>query len=69
MNKILTSLLIVGALTFSVVVAQETLRVSTVNGKQHVDSALHGDTRCVKLDGRIFCAHATLRLPIKLASN
>ena len=69
MNKILTSLFIAAALTLSVVVAKETLRVSADNGSQHVDSALHGETNCVKLDGRIFCAHANLRLPIKLASN
>ena len=68
MNSILISLLIVAALTFSVVVAQETLRVSTENA-QRVDSALHGKTTCVKLDGNIYCASATPRTPFKLASN
>ena len=69
MNSILTSLFVAAALTFSVVVALETQRVSADNGRQHVDSALHGETNCVKLDSGIFCAHATLHLPIKLASN
>ena len=69
MNKILTSLFVAAALTFSVVVALETQRVSADNGSQHVNSALHGETNCVKLDSGIFCAHATLHLPIKLASN
>jgi ABC-type nitrate/sulfonate/bicarbonate transport system permease component len=69
MNSILTSLLIAVALTLSVVVAHETLRVSTGNGTQHVDSALHGNTNCVKLDGSVFCAPATARAHFKLASN
>jgi hypothetical protein len=69
MNTILTSLLIAAALTLSVVVAHETQRVNTESVKQHVASALHGDTSCVQLDARIYCAPATLHLPIKLASN
>ena len=69
MNSILTSLFVAAALALSAVVAVETQRVNADNGCQHVDSALHGDTSCVKLDGGIFCAHATLHLPIKLASD
>ena len=69
MNSILTSLFVAAALTFSVVVALETQRVSADNGSQHVDSALHGDTSCVKLDGSVFCAPVTTRVHFKLASN
>ena len=69
MNSILTSLFVAAALTFSVVVALETQRVSADNGSQHVDSALHGKTNCVKLDGSVFCAPATSHAHFNLASN
>ena len=69
MNKILTNLLIAAALSCSVVFAQDTLRVTNENGKQRVDFALHGKTSCVMLDAKIFCAPATNRAPIKLAST
>ena len=69
MNNILTRLLIVAALSCSVVFAQDMLRVTTENGKQRVAFALHGKTSCVLVDDKVFCAPATTRAPIKLAST
>ena len=69
MNKILTSLLIAATLASAVVLAEETLRTTTENGKRRVEFTLHGKTSCVLVDDKIFCAPAITRAPIKLAST
>ena len=69
MTKILTSLLIAAALSYSAAFAEDTLKVSLENGKQRVDFSLHGKTACVLVDEQIYCAPAKLRAPIKLASG
>jgi hypothetical protein len=69
MTKILTSLLIAAVLSCSVVFAQDTLRTTMENGKHRVEFSLHGKTGCVMVDDKIFCAPATTRAPIKLAST
>ena len=66
--KILTGLLL-AALSCSVVFAQDSLRVSKANGQQRVEFALHGNTSCVMVDDKIFCAPAVTRAPTKLAST
>ena len=68
-TKILTGLLIAAALSCSGVFAQDSLRVTKENGQQRVQFALHGKTSCVMVDDKIFCAPATTRAPIKLAST
>jgi len=68
-NKILTGLLFAAALSCSIVFAQDNLRVTTENGQQRVEFALHGKTSCVMVDDKIFCAPAAIRAPIKLAST
>jgi hypothetical protein len=68
-TKILTSLLLTAALSCSVVFAQDTLRTTMENGKQRVEFSLHGNTGCVMVDNKIFCAPAATRAPIKLAST
>ena len=68
-TKILTGLLFAAALSCSVVFAQDRLGVSMKNGQQRVEFALHGKTSCVMVDGKIFCARAVMRAPIKLAST
>ena len=68
-TKILTGLLLTAALSCSVVFAQDNLRVTMENGQQRVEFALHGKTRCVMVDDKIFCAPAVTRAPIKLAST
>jgi len=39
------------------------------NGKHRVEFSLHGNTGCVMVDNKIFCAPAATRAPIKLAST
>lgn len=68
-TRILTSLITVAALSCSVVFAQDSLRTSMENGQQRVEFALHGKTSCVMVEGKIFCARAVMRAPIKLAST
>jgi hypothetical protein len=68
-TKILTSLLLTAALSCSVVFAQDTLRTTMDNGKHRVEFSLHGNTGCVMVDDKIFCAPAATRAPIKLAST
>ena len=68
-TKILTSLLLTAALSCSVVFAQDTLRTTMDNGKHRVEFSLHGNTGCVMVDNKIFCAPAATRAPIKLAST
>jgi hypothetical protein len=68
-TKILTGLLFAAALSCSVVLAQDNLRVTMENGQQRVEFALHGKTSCVMIDDKIFCAPAATRAPIKLAST
>ena len=69
MVKILKSLLIVAAMSCSVVLAQDNLRVTREDGQQRVEFALHGTTSCVMVNDKIFCAAGTTRAPIKLAST
>ncbi len=69
MNKILTSLLIAATLSSAVVVAEETVRTATENGQRRVEFTLHGKTRCVLVDDKIFCAPGNARTPIKLATT
>ena len=68
-TKILTSLLLTAALSCSVVFAQDTLRTTMDNGKHRVEFSLHGNTGCVMVEDKIFCAPAATRAPIKLAST
>lgn len=68
-TKILTGLLLTAALSCSVVFAQDTLRTTMDNGKHRVEFSLHGNTGCVMVDDKIFCAPAATRAPIKLAST
>ena len=68
-TKILTGLLIAATLSCSVGFAQDSFRVSMGNGQQRVEFALHGNTSCVMVDDKIFCAPAVSRTPINLAST
>ena len=69
MNKISTSLLIAATLSSAVVFGEETPRTATETGKHRVEFTLHGNTRCVLVDDKVFCAPGTMRAPIKLAST
>jgi hypothetical protein len=68
MNKVLTSLLVVAALSSAVVLAKEPVRPTTENGARRVATSQHGKTSCVLVDEKIFCAPATTRPQVKLAA-
>ncbi len=68
-TQFLTGLLIATALSCTAVFAQDSLRVTMESGQQRVEFALHGNTSCVMVDDKIFCAPAVTRAPIKLAST
>ena len=68
MSNILTTLLISGALSSAVVLAEETVRTAAQNGQNGVTFTMHGKTNCVLVDNKIFCAPGTTPNQIKLAS-
>lgn len=67
--KLLTRVVVFGTLLCSTAFAADTVKVSMDGGKQRVEFALHGKTSCVMLDNKIFCAPATTRAPIRVASS
>ena len=67
--KIQTAVLLTAALSCSVVFAQGNIRVTKANDQHRVQFALHGNTSCVMVDDKIFCAPGFTRAPIKLAST
>ena len=68
-TKLLTNLTVTTALLCSAAFGADTLKVGMEVGKQRVEFALHGKTSCVMVDDKIFCAPATNRAPIRLASS
>ena len=68
-TKLLTNLTVTTALLCSAAFAADTLKVGMEGGKQRVEFALHGKTSCLMVDDKIFCAPATNRAPIRLASS
>lgn len=68
-TKLLSSLTVTTALLCSAAFAAHTLKVSMEDGKQSVEFALHGKTSCVMVEDKVFCAPATARAPIRLASS
>jgi len=68
-TRIVTRVLIAAALSYSAVFAASVHRPATDNSTQRVEFALHGKTGCVLVDAKVFCAPATARAPIRLASS
>ncbi|MEK6209461.1 MAG: hypothetical protein AABM64_03665 [Pseudomonadota bacterium] len=68
-TKLLTSLTVTTALLCSAAFAADTLKVSMEDGKQRVEFSLHGKTGCVLVDAKVYCALATARAPLRLASS
>ncbi|MBI3527066.1 MAG: hypothetical protein HY067_03785 [Betaproteobacteria bacterium] len=68
MNKILSTLVIAAILSCSTAFAEDTLRVSMENGKQHVDFSLNGNDKCVLIDDKIHCAPIPAA-PVRVASS
>ncbi len=67
-TKLLTNLGITTALLCSAAFAADAVKVGMEGSQQRVEFALHGKTSCVMIDDKIFCAPATNRAPIRLAS-
>ena len=68
MSNILTTLLISGALSSAVVLAEETVRTAAQNSHNGVTFTMHGKTNCVLVEDKIFCAPGSGRTQVKLAS-
>ena len=69
MTKFLTGLSVITALLYSTAFAADSQKVVMEDGKQRVEFSLHGKTGCVLVDGKVFCAPATTRVPIRLTSS
>jgi hypothetical protein len=55
MNNILSSLILAIVLASTSALAEDTLRVSMQQGKQHIDFSLNGNGKCVLIDDKITC--------------
>ena len=69
MTTTLNKLLIAAALFCFAVTACDKARVTTGSGGHPVELTQHGNTSCVLVDNRVFCAPARMRAPIRLASS
>ena len=69
MTTTLNKLLIAAALSCFAVTACDKARVTTASGGQPVEFTQHGNTSCVLVDNKVFCAPAKMRAPIRLASS
>ena len=69
MTTTFNKLFIVAALFCFAVIACDKARVTTENGGNPVELTQHGNTSCVLVDNRVFCAPARMRAPIRLASS
>jgi len=64
-----SKLLIAAALFCFAVAACHKARVTTENGGHPVELTQHGNTSCVLVDNKVFCAPAKMRAPIRLAAS
>jgi len=69
MTTTLNKLLITAALFCFAVSACDKARVTTENGGHPVELSQHGNTSCVLVDNRVFCAPAKMRAPMRMASS
>ncbi len=69
MTTTLNKLLIAAALSCFAVTACDKARVTTENDGHPVELTQHGNTSCVLVDNRVFCAPAKMRAPIRLAAS
>lgn len=67
MTTTLNKLLIAAALFCGAVTACDKARVTTESGGQGVELSQHGNTSCVLVDNRVFCAPARMRASMRLA--
>jgi len=69
MTTTLNKLLIAAALFCFAVTACDKARVTTENGDHQVELIQHGNTSCVLVDNKVFCAPSKMRAPMRLASS
>ena len=69
MTTTLNKLLIAVALLGLAVTACDKTRVTTDSGRHPVELSQHGNINCVLIDGRVFCAPAKMRAPMRLAAS
>ena len=69
MTTTLNKLLIAAALSCIAVTACDSARVTAENGGHTVEITQHGNTRCVLVDNKVFCALARMHAPTRLASS
>lgn len=69
MTTTLNKLFIAAALFCLAVTACEKARVTTGNGGHPVELTQHGNTACVLVDNKVFCAPARMRAPVRLVAS
>jgi hypothetical protein len=69
MTTTLNKLFIAAALSYLAVTACGKARVTTENGDQQVELTRHGNTSCVLVDNKVFCAPAKMRATMRLAAS
>lgn len=69
MTTTLNKLLIAAALPCLAVTACDKARVTTERSRNPVELSQHGNTSCVLIDSRVFCAPAKMRAPMRLVSS
>ena len=69
MTTTLNKLFIAAALFCFAVTACDKARVATENCRHQVELTQHGNTSCVLVDNRVFCAPAKMRAPMRMASS
>ena len=69
MTTTLNKLLFALTLACIAVLACDRARVTTENGGQQVELTQHGNTTCVLVDNKVFCAPAKMRVPMRLVSS
>jgi hypothetical protein len=68
MTRTLNKVLIAAALFSLMVIACDKPQRTRIVGEQAIESAEHGNTRCVLVDGQVFCASSRMREPIQSPS-
>jgi hypothetical protein len=68
MTTTLNKLLFAATLCCFAIIACDKARVTTENSGHAVELTQHGNTSCVLVDNKVFCAPAKMRAPMRLVS-
>ncbi len=69
MTTTLNKLFIAAALSYLAVTACGKARVTIENDGQQVELTRHGNTSCVMVDNKVFCAPVKMRVPMRWIST